>query len=39
MNPNFPYLELARKRVQLQQRDTTVPGTDERAGTEKWNES
>jgi len=39
MNPSFPYLELARKRVQLQQWDTTVPRTDERAGTKKWNES
>jgi len=39
MNPSFPYPELARKRVQLQQQDVTIPRTDERAGTEKRNES
>ena len=38
-SPSFPYLELARKRVQLQQRDITIPGIDERARKEKWNES
>jgi len=36
---SFPYLELARTGIRLQQWDATVQGRDERAGTEPQNKS
>jgi len=37
VKPSFPYLELARIGVQLQQWDATVQGRGELAGTEQRN--